>query len=976
MRRSPAGACLAVLATLAACAPAAGGSPDAGAGTTPPARAESLYSAGAWDSAGVLFRAQLAAARADDDVRREAEALTWLGLVAYRQGEYPNATRLGREALDLKRRHGLDGALFQSYNALGLVAWQESRYHDAVANFDSATALARSAGDSVNLLKAWNNLALVLIEFGDYARARELLARALPVANGRGERRFEGRILANLGMLAVRTGETDEAFQPLRAARDLAAATNDYPNELNVLGQLASAFGASGEPGTAIAYLDSALQLARDPARGSPQDEASTLALLGEMYAAAGDRRRALRAYNASIALDDSLGLPHERGAALRAVAAIHAATGNAAEAEAAATEALAAHRALGTQLEVLRDLLVLAELAHSLERPGPARSWLTEASSIADRVGSTAARAAVDLTEARIADREGRWADVLRRLSGPATAGSRDREWEVHHLRMRAHRALGQRGAALREGRLAIAAVERIRGDYGAAVLRTAYLTDRAAVFGAMVELLLEAGLAHEALAIADAGRGRAVAEHVAARREGGGATARELAEEERLLLHQVDALAERLMQLGAEGGAPDDLKDEHGRTVALLEQTRAAYDEVLVRSARREARASAGLDLNALRAALDPDEALVEFLVTERAVFTFVLTADTLVAVRTAVLREELATRARVARELAGRPDAPAEAVQATYASLGRILLGSQPVLRATANRRRMIVVPHADLMYVPFAALIHPATGRLVGEDFGVLNLPAASLLPALRGRPPLRGDGPVVVFAPFPDRLRHTAAEARAVRFEGLRVRHVTGTRATEGEFRAALARAPVVHAATHGWLNASSPLFSRLDFARRRGQAASPEDDGRLDVHEVLGLSSRAQLVFLSGCETGVGPAGSTWFDRGEDVATLSLAFLQAGASNVVATLWRVEDEAAAAFASRFYAALADGMRSRASYSLVDAVAGAQRTLREDPRYRAPYFWAAYTLNGSGVWHHGPGERARSGAGFPGSSVPK
>ncbi|NUQ10948.1 MAG: CHAT domain-containing protein, partial [Gemmatimonadaceae bacterium] len=182
--------------------------------------------------------------------------------------------------------------------------------------------------------------------------------------------------------------------------------------------------------------------------------------------------------------------------------------------------------------------------------------------------------------------------------------------------------------------------------------------------------------------------------------------------------------------------------------------------------------------------------------------------------------------------------------------------------------------------------------------------------------------------------------------------------------------------PVVHAATHGWLNASSPLFSRLDFARRRGQAASPEDDGRLDVHEVLGLSSRAQLVFLSGCETGVGPAGSTWFDRGEDVATLSLAFLQAGASNVIATLWRVEDEAAAAFAARFYAALADGMRSRASYSLADAVAGAQRTLREDPRYRAPYFWAAYALNGSGVWHHGPGERARSGAGFPGSSVPK
>jgi CHAT domain-containing protein len=106
---------------------------------------------------------------------------------------------------------------------------------------------------------------------------------------------------------------------------------------------------------------------------------------------------------------------------------------------------------------------------------------------------------------------------------------------------------------------------------------------------------------------------------------------------------------------------------------------------------------------------------------------------------------------------------------------------------------------------------------------------------------------------------------------------------------------------------------------------------------------------RSPLVFLSGCETALGTSWSRSFARGEDYATLAQAFLYAGAGSVVATLWRIDDEGAAAFAAAFY----DAMRTRPP---LEALAAAQRALLHDPRYArfsAPRYWAPYVIAGSG-----------------------
>ena len=92
------------------------------------------------------------------------------------------------------------------------------------------------------------------------------------------------------------------------------------------------------------------------------------------------------------------------------------------------------------------------------------------------------------------------------------------------------------------------------------------------------------------------------------------------------------------------------------------------------------------------------------------------------------------------------------------------------------------------------------------------------------------------------------------------------------------------------------------------------------------------------LVVLSGCQTSVGAQ-----NRGDDVIALHRAFMQAGASRVVASLWQVDDEATNTLMAAFHERLAGGATALA------ALQQAQQETRA--RYAHPYYWAAFTFNG-------------------------
>jgi CHAT domain-containing protein len=918
------------------------------------AAAESVYLRGQFDSALALWRGTLARARAMNDSVREGRILTWLGLTAYRRGDYRLARSLGERALALERRLDQPADLARSYNALGLLAWNEGRLDAALDLFRRASAAASAGRDEAMLAKTANNLALVQTELGNFAQARAGFVIARKAGARIRDPRIEGGALANLGMLEVQLGDPGAAIKHLSRARALYRIVGFEIGEQNALGQLGTAYDALGEPGHAFAALDSALQLSRK--QGLRQEEASNLELIAGLYRQAGDLRRALRLYTEANRLNGELGLEVERGTNLRSAAEIQLTLGRPDLAQSDAEAALGIHRATGARLQELRDLLLLADLASREKDDAAAASRLRAAERIAAALGARTARVEVALARATIADRAGNPAGVLaslREAEADLARGGYGTEWQAAALRARAFGRLSLLDSAVSSGLSAVAAVERVREGFGSGYLRGAYVSDKSAPYDELVDVLLRLGRSDEALEVADAGRSRALLEHLAATGEGtasSGTTVSALSEGE-ALLRQIDTLVSRLDALEE---TPKTQRDSSGtaqirKLAAQLAETRGTYEALLVRTAERDAGGAALLggrraDAAEIRRALRPGEALLEYHVAAERVVVFVVTGAGVRNLSVEVSRPDLIRRARLARELLGRRDA-GSAPDDLLTALHEILVAPLEQAGLLQGTRRLVVVPHSALAYLPFAALRRGASGRYLVEDYSVLQLPTAASLPALRSAsiPEGRSATRALALAPFPAALPGSRREARAFRRVMGKAESLEGNRATEHRLRSALASDAAVHVATHGVMNPRNPMFSRLELARGNG---TPGDDGRLEVHELLGLRIRAPIVFLSGCETGVGGAWSTEFERGEDYATLAQAFLYAGAGSVVATLWRIGDEGAAAFAQRFYTELG-------TMEPAEALARAQRAMLRDRRYASPYYWAAYLVSGDG-----------------------
>jgi len=161
--------------------------------------------------------------------------------------------------------------------------------------------------------------------------------------------------------------------------------------------------------------------------------------------------------------------------------------------------------------------------------------------------------------------------------------------------------------------------------------------------------------------------------------------------------------------------------------------------------------------------------------------------------------------------------------------------------------------------------------------------------------------------------------------------------LVGPAATEHAFRTFAPTNEIVHLATHGVLNKNNPLFSFVSLGGGGGE------DGRLEVHEVYGLTLGARLVVLSACQTGLGAGELADVPPGDDWVGLVEGFLYAGAGHVLGTLWPVADVTTARFMERFYGQLAAGQAE------ADALAAAQRAAARQPQTAHPFYWAGFTL---------------------------
>jgi CHAT domain-containing protein len=242
----------------------------------------------------------------------------------------------------------------------------------------------------------------------------------------------------------------------------------------------------------------------------------------------------------------------------------------------------------------------------------------------------------------------------------------------------------------------------------------------------------------------------------------------------------------------------------------------------------------------------------------------------------------------------------------------------------VEAALGDRDLVVVPHGALHYVPVHALFDGV--RYVVERRSVSFVPSATVLALCAAAP--SGEGTSALLCGVPD------ASAPEIRREVTALRaHFPDATVLEGAdaTRAAFAREAegrrVVHVAAHAEFRSDNPMLSCVRLA-----------DGRLTFYDIFGLRLDADLVVLSGCNTGAVAVGA-----GDELHGLLRGFLYAGAPSLLLSLWDADDAATADLMEGFYIALGRGAGKR------EALREAQLRLVE--RYPHPYYWAPFLLLG-------------------------
>ncbi|MEW6369171.1 MAG: CHAT domain-containing protein [Acidobacteriota bacterium] len=900
--------------------------------------------------------------RAIGDAGGEGDALNNMGAAFAILGDNSKALASFEEAVPLLHCAGFSVREGQALNNIGFVYNALGENRKALEYYSRALGMRRAVGDRGGEAVTLNNMGYVHDVLGEKQRAIDLYHESLPLKRAVGDRRGEGITLNNIGLLYKSMGEMQRAFDSFVKALDVWQSIGDQRHEALALNNLGSTYCGLGELQEAKNYFNRALPMFRSSGRRA--DEATTLNNLGLISSLAGNKEESLSFHEQSLRILREVGDRRKQAFTLHYIALLFDSWGNREKAIAYVEEGLSLIRGVGDRRGEAILLDTLGVIESGMNRVQDSVQHLQES---------------LDLRRA-VQDRQG------------------EAETLFHLARVRA--GLGNLAAARAQIEASIAIIEVIRTRVASQDLRASFLATAREKYELYIDLLMRlhkleplAGYDALSLNVCERARARSLVELLiesgADIREG---VDRELLARERSLGQLVSGKLDRQVRV-LSGKHTDD------QAAAIAEEVRQAtaeHERVKAQIRSTSPRYAALTQPDPLTLAeiqervLDPDTLLLEYTVADRKSYLFAATATSLKSFELPG-REEIEEAAKDFSRLVSDPDAREDAAEYREVAtrLSQMLLGA---VAADLGEKRLLVIPDGVLHYVPFAALPTPGRRQIpLVVEHEIAALPSASTLAALRreraGRQPARKTLAVLadpVFSRDDERVRRNdpAAPAapvkvmegqpgllRSARDAGLELQNLPRLPFTRREARAILGLVPqesrrealdfeaslqtllaqdlrdyrFVHLATHGFLNSSHPELSGLILSMVDPEGR--EQRGFLPASEVFNLRLSADLVVLSACRSALGRE-----IRGEGVVGLTRAFMYAGASAVVASLWKVDDAATAELMRDFYAA----MLAENNGSPSAAMRIAQIRMWKEKRWRAPFYWAAFIVQGDSL----------------------
>ncbi len=901
------------------------------------------------------FPKALTLLQAIGDTQAQAVTLSFIGKTYDALGDKQQALEFYNRALPLMQAAGAKGAEAATLTNIGLVYDNLGEKHKALEFYNRALPILQSLKNLRTEAITLVNIGLVYESIGEKQKALTHYQQALPISRAAGDRASEAVTLNNIGLAYHRLGESEQALDYFDLALAIIHSIRDRRLLAVTYNNLSYVYDALGEREKALENFNLVMPVLRE--LGDRFTEAVTLNNIGLVQHALGQHEKALDFFAQALKLRQTTGDRPGEAETLSDRGMVYAALGD-------VQKALDSYNAALSLSRAVEDRRVEASTLRRLALLEQQRGNLSEA-----REKMEAAISIVEAVRTKLATQE---------LRTSYFASVHDHFETYISILMGLHKQQPARGYDA----LALSASERGR----ARSILEMLIESRADIRQGIAPALLE--------------RERKLQQQLIL-----------IAEKKTLLLNEKQVNREEAVALQKELLKVLDQFQQTKAEIRIASPRYAALTQPAPSSLREIQQHALDADTMLLEYALGDKKSYL-WMVTPTAIKSFELPARDEIKRASLEVNQLLTARnIRIKFETAEEREQRVSQADRDYvraaARLSRMLLGP---IASGLQKQRLLIVSDGALNYISFAALPVPTTGTnaeslasltplIVNHE--IVTLPSASTLVTLRrelaGRKPAPKTLAVIadpVYDKQDERVK-TGANVKGSETRGLnesRSAHqskefpdsisaqqanaavqqqqqsanfprIPGTRQEADkimefvplaqskrallDFDASrqtavsteLGQYRYVHFATHGILDSAHPELSSivLSLVNRAGA----EQDGFLRTHQVFNLRLPVEMVVLSGCSTGLGKN-----IKGEGLVGLTRGFMYAGAARVVVSLWNISDEGSAELMEEFYKGLLKERLPPAA-----ALRKAQLELWREQRWQAPYYWAAFVLQG-------------------------
>jgi CHAT domain-containing protein/tetratricopeptide (TPR) repeat protein len=730
------------------------------------------------------------------------------------------------------------------------------------------------------------------VNLGEPAKALDSYNQGLSLARSAKDLAVETLALSAIGNIKRKLGERQEALTSYYSAKLLAERIGDRTSQASVTGGIGGVSMEMGDYRTSLEYLEKAIELFE--ANGQKWGVAEGLIDRGRINHALGNEQKALDTFNEALALVRSLSMRRLESITLRSIGLVYSGRGDTQHALKAFQQSLRLLNQANDQRLAAYTLNCIGKAYEGLNRSDLAAGYYQKALVFAQRS----------------ADPESETLSLYNLANLECRRGN-----------------LRQAGSHIEA---AVNIAETVRTNVASQDLRTSYFAMVHDSYDLYIHILMSqhkhdpaAGFDREAFAVSEKARARS-------------------------LLEGINPLPQTLNLIQTQ----ERVLDDETTLVEFALGKERSYAWVVTRDD------ASSFELSSRAEIEEAAKRLYE-----------VITSLQLVSGETVEARAERERRAE-------------ETMPAEIAALSELLLAP---LAAKLKTKRLLIVADGALQYIPFQILLDSDSQQPLIARHEIVNQPSAStlavLLSEISGRKPaanliavladpvfeindprVKQNGPTPVHQPGDLLAVRRALRDVGVTPDGLQVPRLFASGREANEIIALaparttlkavgfaanrdrvvspeLASYRIVHIATHGIVNSERPELSGIVLSLLDQEGHS--QDGFLRLQDIYHLKLPADLVVLSACSTALGKDV-----KGEGLVGLTRGFMYAGAAGVVASLWKVDDEATAELMKHFYAALFQKGMSPAA-----ALRDGQLQLARQARWQSPYYWAGFVIQG-------------------------